>query len=297
MFLPHHLTAHLRAAGHFARHRELAAATTHIVSGALGEPVAEARRIARKSFIRNATFLADFRWLANATPGAVRRRVDAIEQPDTDDLRRVLGGAETPLLIVSLHMGHYLSGLLRLLQALPGVRRVTLVKRARATATETAAHRHFPAGVHVDVLRLDATPGRQARRALTAGSALLLMQDVPPTFGITATRTAPLFGLPLQLPEGPARLAVAAGARVLPIINWCDSGGEHNACAPIIDARRGIGETPPAATARVHAVLGRYMERSIRAHPENWMLWPHLPAFAASPTETATSVSGARSIA
>ena len=276
------IAASLRYRGLTRRHADPAAAAISVV---LGEPDSAARHIARASYVQNQAFEADYDWLATAAPAAAARRLAAIEFARADELAGALTGRRQPLVIAALHMGHYVPALLRCVAEVPQLRAIAVIKRAVHSNREDAAYRHRAASVAVHILRLDQRPLLPALAVLRAGGALLTMMDVPPTFGRSKTQATMFLGRPAYLPLGPASIAVAAGAIVLPIATWPDGRRDVLDCAAFIDARRRDGESRPAATARVHDALAGQCTAWIRAHPKAWMLWGHIGAFFTPPAD------------
>ena len=268
-----------------------------------GEPLTRAALYLRASDAGNRAFQADFDALAAADRRVRERRIATVDLPQEAELDLALAGLGRPLVLACVHAGPYLGGLLRLLPLLPGARRLTLIRRPAACAREVALCAHLGAlGVDTQVLRLAERPLLPALQALRDGRAVLTMIDVPPSFwpaeaqarGVRqALMATSLLGHTAWLPEGPAALAVAASAVVLPV--HC-SGSPRASClrlGPLVDAARGDGESRAAATARVHHALARQFEDWLRSAPADWLLWRHLPAFFVAGEEGARERRGA----
>ncbi len=288
--LPARVVARLGAGGQAARRATADdAPLLDAIALLTGEPMSTAAALLRHSDEGNRAFQSDFDALAGSAPRALARRLARVSAPPAAEFEVALGGLGRPLVLACLHAGPYLGGLLRVLPGIPGAGRLTLIRRPAACARERALLAHLRGlGVEAEVLRLAERPLLPALQALRDGRALLTMIDVPPSFwpagevagtARQALLAAPLLGHRAWLPEGPAALAVAAGAVVLPL--HC-TGTEHAsrvAVGPLVDAERRIGESRAAATARVHQALAGVLEASLRTAPQDWLLWRHLPAF------------------
>lgn len=276
-----YLRARLTAALHYWRAtRHEADPTALAITQLLGEPIATAARIARASYVQNLAFEADYDFLARAAPQQAAARIDAIICPHARDLAGALGARRQPLIIAALHMGHYLPALLHCMARVPKLRDVAILKRQGQSQREHLAYQHVAKGIRLHILRLDQRPARAALNMLRSGGAMLTMIDVPPSFGALPTRTAPFLGHhPARVPVGPATLAVAAGALVLPVASWPQGRLDVLDCAALIDARTARNESRAAAVTRVHNALAAQTARWIQAHPDAWMLWGHVAAF------------------
>lgn len=280
-----YLTARTVAGFHYRRVTRLQPdPTAHAIAAVLGEPETAARHIARASYVQNRSFDADYDWLAKASASEAARRLHDIRFERADELRNALLHRRQPLIVAVLHMGHYVTALLRLLTHIPELSDLAVIKRAAHSTREDAAYRHLAPSIRLQILRLDQRPLRPALTLLRRGGALVTMIDVPPTFGTLKTQPTQWFGHPGHLPIGPATIAVTAGALVLPISTWPAGTSDALECAAFIDARLRDGECRAQAITRVHDTLAAQCAAWIRAHPGQWMLWSHIGAFFAPPT-------------
>lgn len=255
-----------------------------IVCAALGEPPRRAQAIATSSMLANRMHYLTASWLAARPPRSRWRFIEGVEFPDEADVRRVLRGQPRGVLVVSIHADGYLPGILRLCTALrPGLR-VNLLKRETPGPQDAVFEAPRPAR-ELRILRTRERPGLAALAALRAGEVVCVMLDVPPTFDAGPSHVATALGSRLRLPRGPGELAVRAGALILPVV----AAGRSIECAALIDAARPRNASREERLERVQQELARLVDRWVRAHPENWMLWPHLPAFIASVDDEANA--------
>lgn len=248
--------------------------TAGIVRTALGEPPARARAIAASSMLANRMHYVTAAWLARQPEATRRRYLEKVSFPDEADVRRVLEHATRGLLVVSIHSDGYLPGILRLCSALrPGLR-VNLVKREPPGPQDAVFEALHPPR-EVRILRTRERPGLAALAALRSGEVVCVMLDVPPTFDAGPTYGAAILGNVLRLPRGPAELAARAGTLILPVV----ATGRAIECAALIDAAGARDAGRAQRIERIQTELARLVDRWIRARPETWMLWSHLPAF------------------
>ena len=106
---------------------------------------------------------------------------------------------------------------------------------------------------------------RLARRLRSGGVVCLLADRDLTESGVTVD----LFGAPARLPSGPARLAAATGAVLLPFGCWFAPDGWGMCFHPPVSVRGGS-----EVTGATQAVAGRFAA-DIAEHPEDWhMLQP-----------------------
>ena len=255
---------------------ELAAAVSVIT----GEPVARAHALLQHSAQQTDAFQRDYDWLTAHTWAQTRRHIERCALPQAAELHTALQGIDRPVILACTHAGNYLTGLLRLLCELPDVRALTMIKRPAASEREHRLHDHVAQlGIDVQVLRIAERPLLRALEALRQRRHVALMVDVPPSFGVTGLAPVPLFDHPAHMPEGPAALAVAGRALLLPISVHGPAAAAAVRLGALIDAAPRAQEDRRSATQRVHRALAGQLVDWLRAWPESWMLWPHLPSY------------------
>ena len=257
--------------------------TARIIERALGESPREARRISREHFRRLCQLHADYAYFATRAPERVLPLADEMDVvgPGLARIADRRPDALPPVLLATIHMGGYLRGLLKLVRAAPALRRIHLVKLQEATRQEERAYRHFAtAGVCLNVIRLSDRPGLRVLRALRAGDTVVLLFDSPPSFGPRRSAVVHFLGRQARFPAGPALLALAGRAVILPAVSHADACGREilRLEAPIA-ARALAGEDRARAAARLTQALADRAERWIRRSPCDWLLWQALPEF------------------
>jgi KDO2-lipid IV(A) lauroyltransferase len=250
------------------------------VEAALGESGDRARAIAIASFRTSIRFWADYALLAYGDDGYAARRVREIRIPDPS-VFEYLRETNRPILLTSLHMGNYLSGFNLLLEAIGEHRPFAVFRILEGSEIEDRAYRHFRKRVkEFHVFRQTGRSSMKALAHLRRGGMAAIFVDLPRSFG--PTRVVSLFDHPSDLVAGPAVLALAARCVIAPVFMGRDeAGNEILVCEPPFEAVQQGGETRDEALDRIMRHLTLFIERAVRDHPEQWLMWPDLPGFIA----------------
>lgn len=240
----------------------------------LGVTLADARRVFRRCLASEAREESDAAFLMRH-PAAL-----AGFFPATLDLPAEPG----PVIYATLHLGTPVLGYLCLRARLAP--ELALVARALDPANPLPqAKRRFAAG---KVAWVEATAGRpffatdaaamlRVRAHLRDGQPLYVLADVP---GDAVARSAPctLFGEAVQLASGIATLARVATSPVQTLVVTRESQG--------LAVRPGPRLEPRPSARGDHRLLADVLEALtpfVRAHPDQWWMWPYLPAAFDSP--------------
>lgn len=248
--------------------RRRALALGGIAAAALGCNRREGVRVMQAMLRANQDFIRLSRSLACPRPP----RLPTVHWPESEVFRSAVSQDGRPLLLATLHMGNYLQHLLALAADLAWLQRVTLLRRLPDPSIEApliARAQSF--GLELRVAHTGRHAGRSALRALKQGEHVLLLYDVPPSFGIGHTVTTHMLGHPAALPAGPALLCRAGDALLWP---FCVVPERHRLCMHSRDPFpvRSAAEVEPAIRNLAH-----FAESAILAAPEQWLLWAHLP--------------------
>ncbi len=119
--------------------------------------------------------------------------------------------------------------------------------------------------------------GPGVMRALHRGELLALLIDVPQP---GSTVTVDFFGVPTDVPSGPARIALQTGARVVPA-GLVRVEGQDKMIRPVLDFSLRFSHTADRDT-DIRDLTQKIMsslERLIRQYPDQWFrfqpMWPH----------------------
>ncbi len=261
------------------------------VEMALRESRERAGEISSLSYRANLKFWADYALLAYGSDGDADRRLRKIDVPDRS-VFAYLRSVDRPVLIVGLHMGNYLSGFAKVLEVMDTDRPFLTFRQLEHSEMEDRAYRHFRRRVSdFQVLRHTGRSALKALSHLRRGGMVATFVDLPRSFG--PTQRVSLFGHPVELVVGPAFLALAARCIVAPVFLGLDEAGrEVLICEPPFEAVQHDGETRDEALERIMERLARFVERSVRRHPEQWLMWSLLGRYVVRKTDMPPTASG-----
>jgi KDO2-lipid IV(A) lauroyltransferase len=217
------------------------------------------RVLARENFLNFAKYLVDFFTFLHLQPDRINRLIDFRNLRPTLD---ALLAEKKGLIILTAHLGNWeLGGAVVAQMGYP----FNAVALWQPDPKLNQLYQSYRIARGIKVIPF----GHAARGSLLAlrrGEILGLVgeRDYSPS-----RDTVEFFGQPARLPHGPARLALATGAPILPcfLVRVVGDRYEYIVGEPI---RVGPGcDTVPAIMERI----ARTLERGIRAHSEQWYLF------------------------
>lgn len=242
-----------------------------------GRPRAEVRAAARRSLVNYCRYLADFVRFPSLSPEELRRRCHGDASFAALDCALARGKGA---IIVCMHFGNWdLGAGAAAARGYP----VTVVGETFGDPRLDAMVFGARERLGMTVLRLGRT-GPSLVRALRRNGLLALLIDRPmPGEGVRVR----FFGEEVEVPAGPARLALRTGATIVPAA-FARLGGNSDEVETLTDFSIEVsptGDEECDVRALTQAILDAH-ERFIRQHPEQWYMfremWPgrHQPATA-----------------
>ena len=245
-----------------------------------GGDMRRAQRLARTSFANYLVYLVDFFRLTMAEPHEIGGRVRFDRWHEIETERRGNG-----VIFVTVHFGNWDLGAAALAQqGFPVLAIADTLPDARVDRRVRASREHI--GLHlIPVGR--AGPGML--RALRENSVLAILIDIPTPGGIEVE----FFGAPVAVSDGPARIALRAGASVMAAVlprlsPWSDTVG-----AEVVTIHyEPTGDTERDVLGLTQALF-RQFEAFIRLHPEQWYIFRNLwPGDIEAPAQAVASARG-----
>ncbi|MBG91332.1 MAG: hypothetical protein CL521_05900 [Actinobacteria bacterium] len=219
------------------------------------------------------SFFSTYRFLALASLKRVKPILNEVDIVGKEHIN-LLTQLNKPVLIVSIHMGDFFKGFLKLATLAPKSKTIGLIKWMNSSKKEEAAYQKFiDLGANLKLFRLRDKPGMDAVKFLRKGNILLTMCDVSPQ--IVKTTSVSFFNQEAEFPCGPSELAIASQAIILPIYFTKSNGRDTlNICPPIdtssIWKQKG---SLSSKSKKITQQLAKLVENWIRIYPDEWHFW------------------------
>jgi lauroyl/myristoyl acyltransferase len=241
----------------------------------------EISRASHRSFRNFGKYVVDFIHFLDSTPEEVRRRI-VFEDFERIDEAMAEGRG---IIFITLHFGNWdMGGAGLAAHGYPVNVVAETFEYQRMNALVQGSRRHLG----MKVTPIDKV-GPSIVRALRRGEILALLIDVPEPGG---TVSVDFFGAPINVPMGPARIALHTGARVMPAV-MLRMRGEEDRIRPLIDFDLTYERTgdEDEDVRRLTQQIMSSLERLIRQDPDQWFifhpLWNRTQKMPQTETETA----------
>ncbi|MEQ1629630.1 MAG: lysophospholipid acyltransferase family protein [Gallionella sp.] len=247
----------------------------HNMASCLGVSLEAARGIYKQGSLDNAKFWLDNKWLALAPLSSVVKLVDKIEIENRHYFDEALS-LDRPILIISMHMGSYYLGFLKLAATVDKKREISVIKLNEATAQEAKIHSLFEKRYgRLKPIRISEGPADEAFLALRRGGVLAVLTDMEAR--VSDRSEVEFMGHSCCLQNGPAKLALTTGAVVVPIVNYTDKNGRHKLrIEPLFIARREANEDNKNAVKRITASIASAIDGWVRLAPAQVHYWSEI---------------------
>jgi lauroyl/myristoyl acyltransferase len=183
--------------------------------------------------------------------------------------------SERPVLIVTMHMGDFQLGFLKLVEACsPLKRELSVFKMNAADDREKKLLEAFEMfGVHPHMLRANEEGGRQAFLALRAGHVVAMTIDLE--VSVKTRSVVDFLGHPCYMQNGPATIALINRSLILPVINFTKKNGQRVVKVyPSIDTLHVFPALPMAKRVNILTQqLADQLETWIRTWPSQVQAW------------------------
>ncbi|MDO9319423.1 MAG: hypothetical protein Q7V56_14645 [Gammaproteobacteria bacterium] len=176
--------------------------------------------------------------------------------------------------LVTIHMGDFVGAFRSIAEQVESGRTVLSLQRESRSPTTDAPG----SGLHLQVLRHGVDAPLEAVAGLRKGDRSLgVLFDLRDDFGTTTE--VMFFGCRARLVKGPALLAIAGRAPIIPFVTWESAGVDVIEMEDLIDTRVLQGESVAMAATRITQRLALLAERWIRRAPAQWKYLPSLPGY------------------
>ena len=181
-----------------------------------------------------------------------------------------------PVILLSVHMGLFHMGFLKLASTFGTDRTVNLVKISMTSQQEVSmSEKAMETCPNVEFIRFDQRTGERIYSQLKSNNIVVMMMDRETR--VEERTTVTLLGRQCHIQNGPAKLAVATKAIIVPVINYIDTQGCNNIeIAKPIDGRTNAGETATAAVDRITTEFACNMDKWLTTYPDQMHYWPYI---------------------
>ncbi len=229
--------------------------------------------LAYRLFHNFSRFMISYGGLGSFDPEAEPGRLLGVDE--TERIIRQVIDEGRGVVIVTMHVGHWDLGLRLLTRHGLPVHVVMLSEESDEVSRYANEARALP---NLTVHRMGSSPllAVELMTALKRGEIVAVQADRPVGGNVMPTR---LFGAETPLPTGPAQLAMATGAPVLPLFVLFETGGRYQllAMSPM-RFERGRGDGAKAALAAAMKHVAGMMESVLSRYPDQWFnfydVWP-----------------------
>jgi lauroyl/myristoyl acyltransferase len=183
--------------------------------------------------------------------------------------------SERPVLIVTMHMGDFQIGFLKLVEACsPLKRELSVFKMSAADEREKKLLEAFGMfGAYPHMLRANEEGGRQAFLALRAGHVVAMTIDLE--VSVKTRSVVNFLGRPCYMQNGPATIALINRSLILPVINFTGKNGQRVVKVyPSIDTLHVFPALPMAKRVDILTQqIADQLETWIRTWPSQVQAW------------------------
>lgn len=264
--------------------------TVEAIGRSLQLDAAAARQVYRRSVRSFVQFNVDYVLMCRSTPQQLRLQAERVRLLGAQRLTPFLTPGR-PVLIITIHMGNFQLGFLKLATSIRSQRDIFVFKMSAANELE---HRMFGEfGQHLQriaALRTGEEGGRKAFMELRRGNVVAMAVDLE--VHVTSRASVDFFSRPCHMQSGPATLAAMSNAVILPVINYVDASGQ-----PVIQVEEPLfaqpltpAETLPQVVQRLTQRIAGLMESWIRIDPTQVHAWSSIAETMQCPVPEAGTV-------
>jgi lauroyl/myristoyl acyltransferase len=179
------------------------------------------------------------------------------------------------IIVLSLHIGDFYEGFLRVAGMVPINRDFKLIKINQSSRKEENLHKRIANIIQGSIgsIRVtDKNAGYEMLRTLKNNGVIAMMNDIP--YSEISKTWVNYFDKYCPMQDSPARLAIATNATIIPVVCFKDSANQINVefGVPIL----GHGETRNDKIQSIVQKIAIFYETMIRKYPEQYCHWGSL---------------------
>lgn len=257
--------------------------TLHVIGETLSVGRVQAIAIYVRSLFAFADFVIEYTITCSRGVAEIFRRTDRVVLEGKEFLEQAVA-ADRPILIATMHMGHFQLGFLKLVQLMKPTRPLSVFKFSGNDRNEDALFDAFTSlGCPPNALRAKEGGGRDAYLALRRGDIVALTIDLE--LVVKTRSSVKFFGRDCNMQNGPATIAALTRAVIVPVVNYVDENGRRvvRVERPVDAGARDSGESMPAFIQRTTQQLARTLESWVAMAPHQVHAWSAIADTMAQP--------------
>lgn len=250
--------------------------TLKAISRAIRSDKAHVRNV-YKSSVKNYIALGmDFLFLARCSSRTRQKQLASTRVLGAEHLSEVLDSSR-PILIISMYMGNFPLGFLKLMSEVKNKRKIFAFKFNNQTANETLLFSLFQnTSQDIEPLRAGEEGGKRAFLELRKGNIVAMVVDAE--VHVTSRENVLFFGENCAMQGGPATLALLTKAVIVPIINYQDRHGQAvvQVESAIYPEKQTAAESPRQVIQCLTQAIAEQMEDWVQMAPQQVLRWSSL---------------------
>ena len=194
---------------------------------------------------------------------------------DEESVKTFLQSTHTGIVLLTIHMGDYLHGIIKLSELTHGRELLVMRRREPSKDENNMFNKMAHYGHRITVVSHDLSSLKSAIKMLRCGAIFALLHDLSQEWGKTIPVKA--FGHDLQWVSGPVEMAILGRCCVLPFYCFQDADIHHCQVESMRDYRS-VSHLPRELLIEQEVQhLVSQSERYIRRYPSQWSHWPLIP--------------------
>lgn len=218
----------------------------------------------------------EFFFNAKLNDSLLQKKLDCVAITGADYLSSQIE-LNRPILIVTMYMGNFPLGFLKLLKGIRYHKKVFVFKVNAKNKREEMLFDFFRrTGQNIEPIRAGEEGGKKAFLELRKGNVVAMMIDAE--VHVKTRETVQFLNHQCGMQSGPATLAVLSKASIVPVITYLDSNGQVavRVDAPLFTTPQTPGETQQQIISRLTQAMATQMETWVRMHPAQVQRWSSL---------------------
>ena len=235
-----------------------------------------ALKIYRRSVKRLSNLGIEFFFTSRLSQPALQKKIDAVNIKGAEQLMTTLA-LSRPILIVTIYMGNFPLGFLRLMSSVKNQRKVFAFKVNAKNSNEDILFSLFrKTSQDIQPLRANEDGGKKAFLALRQGNVVAMMVDAE--VHVRSRKEVTFFNQQCLMQSGPATLATLTNAIIVPIINYEDTNSQPvvQVETPLYSDKIAANESHQEVIARLTQGIAKLIENWIRIDPSQVQRWPSI---------------------